>query len=147
MELSRQMYFEDWLPVLLKKEESVGIEMGKGICMALSKISPAFKYNPIMRYGSKFLKLDTEDFKLQTLREKFQYYHLHVVFKYYTKSTIICRLYARIMERRLNRIVRKRNTYEKMLIEKHSQYRYVKEEPKCPFNFEYKDIFQSMDSN
>lgn len=137
VELCRQIYFDEWLPVIRIGAEKVGIEMGKGISNAMSRVSPNLQYNSYMKYCAKFLQLNPDDYPLVTTKEKVLYAFYRVFFKYLSKSTCIVWIISKLNAIRIRRAIGRKNEHQEYLNKIYPDVTF--ENDRCPYevNFEY----------
>ncbi|KAH7641685.1 uncharacterized protein LOC124492181 [Dermatophagoides farinae] len=146
-ELCRQIYFHEWLPVIRSASEKTGVEMSKGINIAMARINPNLSYNALMRHCSLFLELNPFDYQLQSRRERCLYRIYGFLFNRACKSQMINRLMARAADIRLKRAIANRKFHEQNLKECYPNITY--ENDRCPFdvNFNYTTAIEAYHGN
>ncbi|KAH9426747.1 hypothetical protein DERP_002847 [Dermatophagoides pteronyssinus] len=146
-ELCRQIYFDEWLPVIRSASEKTGVEMSKGICIAMSHVNPNLNYNALMRYCSPFLELNPFDYRLETRRERCLYRVYIFLFNRACKSRMVNRLMARAADIRLKRAIANRKFHEENLKTCYPNISY--ENDRCPFdvNFNYTTAIETYHGN
>lgn len=142
LELCRQIYFEEWLPVIRSGGEQTGVEMSKGICTAMSKVNPNLNFNVLMHYASPFMQLNQEHYQLATSKERIKYCMIQVLFRGAARFRSTNWLLTKVGKVRLDRAIRLKNQHREKLKQKYADIEYRSE--KCPFdvNFNYVDVFQ-----
>lgn len=132
IEMCHQSFAEDWRPVLLKRQTTVGVEMGKGISLAFQELDYMHDYHALMRYTAKVLDLDVDQFPLETRMQRLKYWYWNLVWKHVTAinplnrtARGVCRLVVRKADQ--NRI-----KFVKKLDSKYPELHYT-EEQLCPF--------------
>lgn len=100
-ELCRQIYYEEWLPKILKKEETeeTGRAMGEGIAQAMSAVLPGVsRYRAIMRFAAPIFGLSKkEDYELRGFLDYLAYALIWFTVRLSSRSVIVswtlCRLF------------------------------------------------------
>ena len=141
-ELCRQIYFEEWLPVIREEAVKTGVEMSKGICIAMSRVNPNLNFNSLMRYGSDFMLLDKNKYKLENFREKCLYVAFILLFKHFSKFKTFHWIMAKITDVRMKRAIDNKDKHRESLAKLYPDIHYTAEQ--CPYdiNFNYVNAFQ-----
>lgn len=142
--LYRLVFEKDWKPIIAadKPPAPVGIEMGKGIVLAMKKVSPTLNWEANTKYWFEVLDIPRE-IELTSFKSKVLYGYL--------QFTMNCSLrcgaghwFASFMtKRRINKAVTQKRKKEKLCKKKHGHLKY-EEEGGCPFgniDIDYEDAF------
>lgn len=131
IELCRQIYFKEWLPVI-NKPDKVGVELSKGINIAMQRVSPLLDYNPFMRFCAKFLLINPEQYPLKNVWEKLFYLFYYVFFNYLTKSITFIWFINQFNKFTIKRAFANKQMHQLYLKKKYSHIKF--EYDQCPFN-------------
>lgn len=146
-EICRQMFYEEWVPVLKQHDKGTGVEMGKGIVLALKELFPV-EFNAHMRFFAPIFQLDPHNFPLRTLKEKYAYYRSHAMSRVLARWRWFNWCITQLANRRLKRALRNKDIYQRRLKNKFPELNY-NDSNICPFrlNFDYVDTLNSKKSN
>lgn len=142
VELCKQIYFEEWLPVIREGSDKGGIAMSKGICLAMSHVNSTLNFNALMRYGADFLRLDKEQYRLEGVKEKVRYMAYVGLFRYLSHFDSIHWIIGKVGDLKLDLARQQRHKVTTYLEQKYSDIHFAND--RCPFDvtFKYVDAFQ-----
>ncbi|KAI2801723.1 hypothetical protein BLOT_009539 [Blomia tropicalis] len=132
IELCRQIYFDEWLPVIREGTEKTGIAMSEGICVAMAKVSPNVNYNVLMRYASPFMHLDVNNYPLKNIGERFHYFMICTLYGVISKFKFSNWIVTKVGAIRLRRAVRLKQQLRDELAREHPNIEYKNNH--CPFD-------------
>lgn len=142
IELCRQIYFEQWLPNIKSHPYVEGLNMSRGICLAMSEIDSLLNFNLLMHYGAPFLQFNADDYPL-TLQEKLLLLNMKSFFNFGSKSTLINWTATKYSQLSIDYAIYNRNKIESRLQQKYPDLKYESSADICPFNvnIDYSDAF------
>lgn len=138
IELCRYIYFHQWKKVIDETPCRVGVEMSKGISVAMQQVFPFLNYNSLMLYGSRFLELEHETFAVEGGREKLIYWLYFVLFGHVAKSRLCMWMLGKVSDARLHYGARRRCQHYKALARKHPDFKL--ENDRCPYDIKFNYI-------
>lgn len=110
----------------------MGVQLSKGINIAMQRVSPLLDYNPFMRFCAKFLLINPEQYPLKNVWEKLFYLFYYVFFNYLTKSIIVIWFINQFNKFSIKRAFANKQMHQLYLKKKYSHIKF--EYDQCPFN-------------
>jgi hypothetical protein len=147
VELCKLIFWREWYPLIIAETPSapVGVEMGKGICLAMNSVSKSIHWNVLMKYWFPILNIP-KTVTLQSFSEYFWYYFLKFHMNYTSKLSLFHWLSSSSTRLNIAIASRLKEWKEKRLAKKFKSLSY--DNNSCPFdvNFNYVDVFNIKES-
>jgi len=142
--ICRHMFQEHWLPKIRSEEERTGVEMARGIALAMARMSPIINYNALLHYSASFMGLDKSKYPLVGGWDRLSYVALVCIYRHLSHSVAMCWCVSAFSRFRMWIAVKLRNYHQRALKKLYSKKSYDADE-RCPFGVEinYTNAFES----
>ena len=98
LEMCRQIFCQEWLPMIQQPKNELSGQMGQGVCVAMQSVFPIINYNSLMRYCAQLLGLPKETFPLKNIFDRVSYVVIWLIFKVFSRSKILMWTISRIID-------------------------------------------------